>query len=133
MDSPVDSSVTEDAPLMDTSVDSPIKEETPLTEGEPLVDGPTTEETDAVSIEASQEHEVTETKTDFCIIVRYSNRQVGIVIPEILREQDIVIKPLDNRLISSPGIAAATIVGNGEIGFILDIPQIIRYYLKNQH
>jgi len=70
---------------------------------------------------------------DYCIIVRYGNRQVGIIVPDILGEQDIVIKPLDNKLIHSPGLAAATIVGNGEIGFILDIPQIIRYYLKQQH
>lgn len=68
----------------------------------------------------------------YCIIARFGNRQVGLIIPEILKEQDIVVKPLDNRLLSSPGISASTIVGNGEIGFILDIPQIIRYYLTNQ-
>ncbi len=68
----------------------------------------------------------------YCIIVRFGNRQVGIIIPEILKEQDIVVMPLDNRLIDSPGISATTIVGNGEVGFILDIPQIIRYYLNSQ-
>ena len=68
----------------------------------------------------------------FCIIVRFGTRQVGIIVPEILKEQDIVVKPLEHRLISSPGISAATIVGNGEIGFILDLPQIIQYAFKNQ-
>ncbi len=68
----------------------------------------------------------------FCIIVRFGTRQVGIIVPEILKEQDIVVKPLEQRLIASPGISAATIVGNGEIGFILDLPQIIQYAFKNQ-
>ncbi|MGL4367508.1 MAG: chemotaxis protein CheA [Brevinemataceae bacterium] len=71
---------------------------------------------------------------DYCvIIIRYANRQVGIVVPEILGEQDIVIKALDNKLVYSPGLAAATIVGNGEIGYILDIPQIIRHHLKKNN
>lgn len=69
---------------------------------------------------------------EYCIIIRYADRQIGIVVSDILGEQDIVIKPLDTKLISSPGLAAATIVGNGEIGFILDIPQIVLYYLKQQ-
>ena len=68
----------------------------------------------------------------YCIIVRFGTRQVGIIVPEILKEQDIVVKPLEQRLITSPGISAATIVGNGEIGFILDLPQIIQYAFKNQ-
>lgn len=66
----------------------------------------------------------------YCIIVRYGNRQVGIIVPEILKEQDIVVKPLDNQIIYSPGISAATIVGNGEVGFILDLAQVIHHYLK---
>lgn len=69
---------------------------------------------------------------EYCIIIRYADRQIGIVVSDILGEQDIVIKPLDTKLISSPGLAAATIVGNGEIGFILDIPQIVLCYLKQQ-
>ncbi|MGL4388310.1 MAG: chemotaxis protein CheW, partial [Brevinema sp.] len=68
--------------------------------------------------------------TCYCIIVKYGDRQVGIIAPEILGEQDIVVKPMDRELISSPGISAATIVGNGEIGFILDIPSMIHHYLN---
>ncbi|MGL5955891.1 MAG: chemotaxis protein CheA [Brevinema sp.] len=83
-------------------------------------------------INSFQEQDSSALKHQYCIIVRFGSRQVGIIVPEILKEQDIVVKPLDNRLISSPGISAATIVGNGEIGFILDIPQIIRYYLHKQ-
>ncbi|MGL5722154.1 MAG: chemotaxis protein CheA [Brevinema sp.] len=68
---------------------------------------------------------------DYCIIIKYGERQVGVVVSAIIGEQDIVIKPLDTSLIQSPGLAAATIVGNGEIGFILDMPQIIRHYFQN--
>ena len=69
--------------------------------------------------------------SDYCIIIKYGDRQVGVVVSTILGEQDIVIKPLDTSLIQSPGLSAATIVGNGEIGFILDMPQIIRHHFIN--
>ncbi|MGL5253466.1 MAG: chemotaxis protein CheA [Brevinema sp.] len=68
---------------------------------------------------------------DYCIIIKYGDRQVGVVVSSIIGEQDIVIKPLDTSLIRSPGLAAATIVGNGEIGFILDMAQIIRHYFNS--
>ncbi len=83
---------------------------------------------DTTNINPNQNIE--ELEHNFCIIVRFGTRQVGIIVPEILKEQDIVVKPLDQRLISSPGISAATIVGNGEIGFILDLPKIIQYSFK---
>ena len=83
-------------------------------------------------IDTDPSQNIEELEHVFCIIVRFGTRQVGIIVPEILKEQDIVVKPLEHRLITSPGISAATIVGNGEIGFILDLPQIIQYAFKNQ-
>ncbi|MGL4562579.1 MAG: chemotaxis protein CheA [Brevinema sp.] len=83
---------------------------------------------DFSTVENISEH----VSTCYCIIIKYGNRQVGIIAPDILGEQDIVIKPMDRDLIYSPGISAATIVGNGEIGFILDIPTMIQFYLNNK-
>jgi len=70
-------------------------------------------------------------KTEYCIVTRYGDRVVGIVVSEIIGEQDIVIKPLNTKLIKTPGISAATIVGNGDIGYIIDTSQIISHYFKS--
>ncbi len=68
---------------------------------------------------------------EYCIITRYGDRVVGIIVNEVIGEQDIVIKPLNTKLIKSPGISAATIVGNGEIGFILDTSKVISHYFQS--
>lgn len=68
---------------------------------------------------------------EYCIITRYGDRVVGIIVSEVIGEQDIVIKPLNTKLIKSPGISAATIVGNGEIGFILDTTKVISHYFQS--
>lgn len=67
----------------------------------------------------------------YCILVRYGGRSVGIVVHDILGEQDIVIKSLNTKLIHSPGISAATIVGGGELGYIIEPAQVISRYFKD--
>lgn len=78
-------------------------------------------------------HEEIDLKKDsrqYCIIAKYSDSYVGIVVSEVIGEQDIVIKPLNTKLIKSPGISAATIIGSGDIGYIIDTTQIISQYFK---
>ncbi len=65
------------------------------------------------------------TGREYCIVSRYGDSLVGILVGDVVGEQDIVIKPLNTKLIRSRGISAATIIGNGDIGFIIDPAQII--------
>jgi len=69
---------------------------------------------------------------DYCIVAKFGDSFIGILVSEVIGEQDIVIKPLNTKLIKSPGISAATIIGNGEIGYIIDTSQIIAQYFKNR-
>ena len=47
--------------------------------------------------------------------------QVGILIDEMLGQQQVVIKSLEENYDQVPGIAAATILGSGRVALILDI------------
>jgi len=38
----------------------------------------------------------------------------------------VVIKTLDSNLASSPGIAGATILGNGQVALILDVAGLLQ-------
>ena len=67
----------------------------------------------------------------FCIVSKYGENLVGILVSEVLGEQDIVIKSLNTKLIKSPGISAATIIGNGDIGYIIETGQIIAQNFKS--
>ncbi len=69
---------------------------------------------------------------EYCIIAKYGDSFIGILVSEVIGEQDIVIKSLNTKLIKSPGISAATIIGNGDIGYIIDTSQIISQYFKTR-
>lgn len=71
-------------------------------------------------------------REEFCIISKYGESLIGIIVNEVIGEQDIVIKSLNTKLIKSPGISAATIIGNGEIGYIIDTAQIISQYFQGK-
>lgn len=66
----------------------------------------------------------------YCIVSRFGESLVGVLVGEVVGEQDIVIKPLNTKLIKSRGISAATIIGNGDIGYIVDTSQIIGSYFR---
>jgi len=48
----------------------------------------------------------------------------GLVVDELLGHQQVVIKSIEESYGSVPGIAAATILGNGRVAFILDIEKL---------
>ncbi len=64
----------------------------------------------------------------YCVLAKQGEKHYGLVVDEIVGEQDVVIKPFNNRLIKSPGISAGTIIGNGNIGYIVDLNGVIQSY-----
>ncbi len=54
------------------------------------------------------------------VIVRRGDKEAGIVVDELIGQQEIVIKSLGKLLLNTKGIAGATILGNGSIALIVD-------------
>ena len=48
----------------------------------------------------------------------------GLVVDELLGHQQVVIKSIEDSYGAVPGIAAATILGNGRVAFILDVEKL---------
>jgi two-component system, chemotaxis family, sensor kinase CheA len=48
----------------------------------------------------------------------------GLVVDELLGHQQVVIKSIEESYGAVPGIAAATILGNGRVAFILDVEKL---------
>ncbi len=48
----------------------------------------------------------------------------GLVVDELCGHQQVVIKSIEESYGSVPGIAAATILGNGRVAFILDVEKL---------
>ncbi len=58
------------------------------------------------------------------VIVRRGERLIGCVVDTLIRQQDIVIKSLGNYLGNIPGIAGATILGDGRVALVLDLRSV---------
>jgi len=59
------------------------------------------------------------------IIVENSGKKNAIMVDDLLGQQQVVIKSLGKKLSNVKGVSGASILGDGKIGLILDIPSII--------
>jgi two-component system chemotaxis sensor kinase CheA len=67
-------------------------------------------------------------KQDKCyvIVVKGDNKRVGIIVDGLMDQQEFVIKPVARHIGDIKGIAGATILGDGQVALILDIPVLIK-------
>lgn len=64
------------------------------------------------------------------VIVTVGTRRVGFVVDQLIGQEEVVIKPLGKMLQGTPGMAGATITGDGTIALILDVPSMLRRYAR---
>jgi len=62
------------------------------------------------------------------VVVRYGDRDAGLVVSSLFGEFQAVIKPLGKLFERLHGISGATILGSGEVALILDVPALVRHY-----
>lgn len=70
---------------------------------------------------------------EYVLVVKAGDRVAGIVVDELKEQMEFVIKSLGKYLGELKGIAGATILGDGEVGLILDIPTLIRMFAQQGH
>jgi len=61
----------------------------------------------------------------FIVIVHMGDRKAGIIVDNLIGQQEIVIKSLGKLLAGIKVIAGATILGNGQVALILDVGSLI--------
>ena len=60
------------------------------------------------------------------VVVECEGEKVGIVVDDLLAQQQVVIKSLEQNYRKVDGVSGATILGDGTVALILDIPGIIK-------
>jgi two-component system chemotaxis sensor kinase CheA len=65
------------------------------------------------------------------VVVRYGNREAGLIVDGLQGEFQAVIKPLGKIFERMAGISGATILGNGEVALILDVPALVTRYVNH--
>jgi two-component system chemotaxis sensor kinase CheA len=76
----------------------------------------------------------TETATDynFIVIVGTAEKKMGFMVDSLIGEEDVVIKPLRDQYTNSPGIAGASILGDGSVSLIIDVQQLLELGLHKE-
>jgi two-component system, chemotaxis family, sensor kinase CheA len=82
---------------------------------------------DAFAIDDDRAEESPEDKW-FVVVTRASDRLIGILVDSLVRQQEIVIKSVGQRLKTIPGIAGATEIGENEIVLVIDTGSLIDQY-----
>ncbi len=65
------------------------------------------------------------------VVVESDGEKVGIVVDELLAQQQVVIKSLEQNYRRVDGVSGATILGDGTVALILDIPGIVKLAGEN--
>ncbi|MCK4833730.1 MAG: chemotaxis protein CheA, partial [Gammaproteobacteria bacterium] len=68
----------------------------------------------------------------FVVVVNTGTQKIGLVVDELLGQEEVVIKPLEDYLRDQSGFSGATIIGDGSISLILDIYEIANMMANEQ-
>ncbi len=60
------------------------------------------------------------------VVISDHSNVYGVMVDRFLGEQDLVVRPLDNRLGRVPNISAAALMGDGLPILIVDVPELVR-------
>jgi two-component system chemotaxis sensor kinase CheA len=66
------------------------------------------------------------------LILETEGEQVAVMVDEILGQQQVVIKSMEQNFRKIDGIAGATILGDGTVGFILDVRGLLEIARRGQ-
>ena len=80
---------------------------------------------------------ITSAETDddgynYIVVVGTEEKKVGLMVDSLIGEESVVIKPLKDQFTNSPGIAGASILGDGSVSLILDVAQLLELGLKQE-
>jgi len=64
------------------------------------------------------------------VIVSVGTQKVGLLVDQLIGQEEVVIKPLGALLHGTKGLAGATITGDGRIALILDLPSLLDRYAR---
>ena len=61
----------------------------------------------------------------YIVSVRTGRAELGLIVDGFVGEQEVVIKSIDTTLGDTEGIAGATILGDGSVSMIVDVPRVV--------
>lgn len=66
-------------------------------------------------------------KRTFVIVIGAGTRRFGLAVDNLMGEEELVIKALEDRLVNSPLVSGASILGDGTVVLILNVPAVVSH------
>src|SRR5271170_288599 len=70
-------------------------------------------------------------KRENIVVVRVNEFHAGIAVDELLGGMQTVVKPLGRAFRGVPGISGSTVLGDGRVGLIIDVPSLMRGVMQS--
>jgi two-component system chemotaxis sensor kinase CheA len=67
---------------------------------------------------------------NYIIVVGSAEQRMGLVVTELIGKEEIVIKPIDSKIQTGKGLSGATIMGDGHVSLVIDVPGLMRQILQ---
>jgi two-component system chemotaxis sensor kinase CheA len=71
-----------------------------------------------------------EIKNSLLVVVEADGQKIGLMVDDLLAQQQVVVKSLNENYQQVEGVSGATILGDGSVAMILDVPSMITMALK---
>jgi two-component system chemotaxis sensor kinase CheA len=69
-------------------------------------------------------------KRVFVIVIGTGGRRFGLAVDSLMGEEELVIKALEDQLVTSPLVTGASILGDGTVVLILNVPAVISHLAR---
>ena len=69
-------------------------------------------------------------KRIFLVVIALGERRYGLIVDELVGEEELVIKPLDSEVIVSDLVSGASILGDGRVVLMLNLPAVVEHYSR---
>jgi two-component system chemotaxis sensor kinase CheA len=66
-------------------------------------------------------------KRTFVIVIGAGSRRFGLAVDSLMGEEELVIKALEDKLVNSPLVSGASILGDGTVVLILNVPAVVSF------
>lgn len=75
---------------------------------------------------------ITDPHRGILVLIESEGRKVALMVDELVGQQQVVIKSLENNYRRISGISGATILGDGRVSLILDVGELVRANARDQ-
>ncbi|MGZ4812046.1 MAG: chemotaxis protein CheA [Terriglobales bacterium] len=66
----------------------------------------------------------------FVIVIGSGGRKFGLLVDQLVGEEELVIKPLDETIVASELVSGASVLGDGSVVLILNVSEVLRKFAR---